>query len=107
MEREKTPAERVRLAKKCWHEGDHAFRRGDYSAALRLYRGAHDLVVDLPRWHRLAHEKLCPLHRETGRWVAWTRDNVLLTSAPLGTFHLLAALTRAGRRVLGQRRVPE
>ena len=99
MERDKAPAERIRLAKKLWHEGDHAARRGDLGAALRLYRGAHDLVEDLPRWHRLAHEKLCGVHRQAGCWRAWATDNVLLAGAPLGSFNALAVLARVRRSI--------
>ena len=99
VNRDSDRAERIRLAKKLWHEGDHATRRGDYSAALRLYGGAHDLVVDLPRWHRLAHEKLCAVHRRTGRWGRWARDNVLLITAPAGSFVLISGAVRAGRKL--------
>ena len=88
---------RIDEAKHIWHSGDQAFQKREYKVALRCYRAAHDLVIDIPGMHRAAHERLVEVHRELGMWSAWARDNALLVSAPLGGFQVLGFLARAGR----------
>ncbi len=88
---------RIDEAKKIWHSGDHAFHRGEYKVALRLYVAAHHLVTDHPSMHRAAHERLVEVHRELGMWSAWARDNALLVTAPVGSFRVISLFARAGR----------
>jgi hypothetical protein len=88
-------------ARTLWHEGDHAFHRGELKVALRCYQAAHQLVVDQPRLHRAAHQRLAEVHRELGMWTAWARDNALLITAPLGSFHAVGAVARVGRLFVG------
>ena len=88
---------RIDEAKHIWHSGDHAFHKGEYKVALRCYKAAHDLVIDVPRMHRAAHQRLVEVHRELGMWSAWARDNALLVTAPVGSFRVIGLVARAGR----------
>lgn len=76
-------------------EGDRALRRGELRTAQRLYQSAHDQLRHSPADHRLVHEKLVVVNRELGNWASWLAGNMLLISAPLGTFRLLARLRPA------------
>lgn len=79
-------------ARRLMREGDQALRRGELNTARRLYQSARDLPVNAPADHRLLHEKLVMVNRELGNWGPWLVGNLLLISAPLGTFKLLARL---------------
>ena len=79
-------------ARRLLREGDKACRKGDWLLARRLYTNAHELLRHSPADHRLVHEKLVRVNRELGNWRSWLVGNLLLMSAPLGTFQLLARL---------------
>ena len=79
-------------ARRLLREGDKACRQGDWPLARRLYASAHEQLRHCPADHRLVHEKLVRVNRELGNWSRWLAGNLLLMSAPLGTFQLLARL---------------
>lgn len=82
-------------ARRLIREGDRAMHRGELQVARRLYQSAHKQLRHVPADHRLIHEKLVVVNRELGNWGAWLAGNMLLMSAPLGSFRLLARLRPA------------
>ncbi len=89
----------ARQAEAAWQQGLLDEQAGRLDAAYAHYRLAHDLVVDCPRLHEVAHEHLKRLNTRRRAWRELMTDLVLLGLAPLGVFEGVAWLMK--RQVLG------
>lgn len=79
-------------ARRLLREGDRAFRKADLLTAKRLYLAANQNMPHSPADYRLVHQKLVQVNRELGHWREWVTGNLLLISAPFGSFQLLSRL---------------
>ncbi|MBZ0252874.1 MAG: hypothetical protein K8I02_05990 [Candidatus Methylomirabilis sp.] len=87
-------SERIERALALFEEGDAAAAGGRWRAAYDFYTAGHDLVVDSPPTHRLAHERLLRANLALGNRGEARTDRVLLALAPFGVFHLIAPFVR-------------
>jgi hypothetical protein len=92
-------ADIARQAEAAWHRGQQAERAGRLQEAHGQFRLAHDLVVDCPRLHHVAHQHLRRLNARRHAWRELATDLILLGLAPLAIFELVAFLMK--RQVLG------
>jgi hypothetical protein len=90
---------RAQQAQAAWAKGQAFEASGRLEAAHACYRDAHDLVVDCPKMHRMAHQHLKRLNTRRGSYRELMTDLVLLGLAPLGVFEAVAYLMKG--QVLG------
>ncbi len=88
-------ATRIAAAEALWQQGDALLAAADGAAAYRAYTAAHDLILDCPRLHLRAHQKLRQVTREHGERGELITDTLLLWLAPLGVFELIAWAVRS------------
>lgn len=86
--------ERIERALALFEDGDAEAAAGRWRAAYDRYTEGHDLVVDSPPTHRLAHERLLRANLALGNRGAARTDRLLLALAPFGIFHLIAPIVR-------------
>ncbi len=82
-----------------WQQGMRDEQEGRLDEAWAHFRRAHDLVVDCPRLHQVAHRHLLRLNRQRRAWRELMTDVLLLGLAPLSIFEVLAYMMK--RQVLG------
>lgn len=87
------------LVQEAWHEGLIHEERGDLDAAYESFRVAHDLVVDCPRLHQVAHRHLSRINARRRSYRELATDLFLLGLAGAGSFELVAFLLKG--QVLG------
>jgi hypothetical protein len=74
-------------------------RNGNLQAAYEYFRIAHDLVVDCPRLHQMAHQHLRRVNTKRRNYRELVTDLFLLGFARLGIFELVAFMMK--KQVLG------
>ncbi|OUS31921.1 hypothetical protein A9Q99_02175 [Gammaproteobacteria bacterium 45_16_T64] len=75
-------------------EASAAERRGMLGVAYQKLTDAHDLVVDCPRMHGLAHDELRRVNRKMGNYGELAGDWFLYFARPFGIFTVLAYALR-------------
>jgi hypothetical protein len=91
--RNATVSNRIARAEGLFEEAQAYEARGELEAAYARFTEGHDLIVDCPRMHVVAHRHLLRVNRALGRREALT-DRLLLLFAPLGVFELVAFFQR-------------
>jgi hypothetical protein len=86
-------------AEAAWQQGLAHEQAGRLDLAYCHFRLAHDLVVDCPRLHQVAHQHLRRLNLQRRAWRELLTDVLLLGLAPLAIFEAVAFLMK--RQVLG------
>ncbi len=85
--------DRIARAEALFTEAEACEARGELDAAYARFTEGHDLIVDCPRMHLVAHRHLLRVNRALGRREALT-DRLLLLFAPLGVFELVGFFQR-------------
>ena len=93
------PLDMEQQVQAAWRQGMADEQAGRLEAAYAHFRRAHDLVVDCPKRHQVAHRHLRRLNLRRRAWRELATDCVLLGLAPLYIFELLAFAMR--QQVLG------
>jgi len=85
---------RAQQAQAAWAQGQAFEASGHLEAAHACFRDAHDLVVDCPKMHRMAHQHLKRINTLRSSYRELMADLVLLSLAPLGVFEVVAYLMK-------------
>jgi len=93
-------ARRIERALSLFDEGDVYAEDRKWSDAKACYQDGHDLVVDLPKYHAMAHRRLLPANEALGDREARV-DRTLGRLEPYGVFALIAAFFRVKVRLTG------
>ena len=91
--------DRHRQAEALWEAGAAHAAAGQYAEAWHCLEDAHDLVLDHPGLHLMAHRRLLPVNQALGRRDAIT-DRLLIALAPVGVFSLITVYFRLRAAVL-------
>lgn len=82
-------------------EGRQLAQSGDLAGAYEAFTAFHDLVLDDPSQHLMAHEELRPVNLALGHAAEARTDRVLIALAPLGVFRLITLYFRLEARLKG------
>jgi hypothetical protein len=94
-----TLTDMARQADAAWRLAMQDEQAGRLNEAYEHMRRAHDMVVDCPRLHHMAHQHLRRLNIKRRAWRELVTDLVLLGLAPLAIFEIVAFMMK--RQVLG------
>jgi hypothetical protein len=89
----------ARQADAAWQQALKDEQAGRLDEAYAALRRIHDLVVDCPRLHHMAHQHLRRVNIKRRAWRELFTDLVLLALAPLAIFEIVAFMMK--RQVLG------
>lgn len=89
---------RIAQARECWRYGE-AVEADDPAAAYAYFTTAHDLVIDCPFLHEVAHRRLRRINWRLGHYGELATDMALAMFAPLGVFRLVAFIARTPGRL--------